>query len=90
MSTLALGGISIEGCPILCSVGVYGVHVEEHRTLVALRDRVVGVIGHLCSTNDVAPLDANLIACLDVDDLARYWGLEAGLAGYVGVIDVAD
>jgi hypothetical protein len=67
-----------------------GLHVEEHRALVGFGNGVVGVVGALRAPDDVAPVDADFVARFDVDDFAGHGGLEAGFAGDVGVVDVAD
>jgi hypothetical protein len=51
---------------------------------------IVCVVGALCTADDVAPVYADFVARFDVDDFAGDGGLEAGFAGYVCVVDVAD
>jgi hypothetical protein len=57
---------------------------------VGFGNRMVGVVGALGAPDDVAPVDADFVAGFDVDDFAGHGGLEAGFAGDVGVVDVAD
>lgn len=66
------------------------VQVKHCRTLVALRNRIVHVVGELCTANNVSPHDANLVASLNVDDLGRYRRLEAAVASYVCVVHIRD
>lgn len=53
-------------------------------------NRVVSVVGGLCTADYVTPVHADFAAGFDVDDFARDGGLEAGFAGDVGIVDVAD
>ena len=64
--------------------------VEDGRSLVALCDRMVGVIGKLCSADDVTPLDADLVSGLHIDDLSRHWRSVAGVASEVRVVHILD
>jgi hypothetical protein len=68
----------------------FDVHVKQHRTLVTRSDRIICVIARLSATNDMSPVYPDFVAGLDVDDLARDGGLEAGLAGNVGIVDTVD
>jgi hypothetical protein len=57
---------------------------------VAACDRVVGIVCRLRSSNHMPPVHTNFITGLDVDDLARDWRFEVGLACDVAVIYIAD
>lgn len=65
-------------------------HIEDGGALVAPCDRVVGVIGKLGSTDNVTPLDANLVSSLYIDDFGRNGSTEAKVAGHVVVVDILD
>jgi hypothetical protein len=63
-------------------------HIEHSRPLVGLCDGVVRVVGRLRAADDMSPHDADLVAGLYVDDLARDRGVKARVAGEVCVVDV--
>jgi hypothetical protein len=91
LSTLALGDVSSHKHLLHINLwNEFDVHVKQHRPFMTSRNRIVRIIRTLSATNDMPPIDTDFIASLDVDDFARDGGLEAGLAGDVGVVDVVD
>src|SRR5690242_1377127 len=64
------------------------VHVEDRGPLVARCNRLVGIVGELCTADYMAPEYANSVAALDGDHFGGYGLLEVEVAGDVCIVDL--
>lgn len=63
-------------------------HVEDGRSLVALRDRMVSIVRELRTADDMAPEHAHAVAALGRYHLVRHRLLEVAVARDVAVVHV--
>lgn len=81
--SIEIDGIGKDG-------GRVELHMNHHRPLMTLRNRIIRIIRFLRTTYNVTPIHAYFVAGGDVDDLAGDGGFETGVAGDVCVVDVGD